>query len=55
LTRAGISIFQDGLSSGGQFQNVNDKLPNPKGGLQTHSVIEGELPHRGQQSNPALD
>src|SRR4051794_1909655 len=43
-----ISTFHEGKSSGGQFQNRNDTLPNPNGGLHCHSVIGRLFRHSGQ-------
>lgn len=46
-TMLAISIFQASESSGGQFQNRNDRLPKPRGGLHCHSVMRHFFRHFG--------
>jgi hypothetical protein len=48
-------IFHEGESSGGQFQNRNDMLPNPKGGLHCHSVIGRFFRHFEQETRAGPD
>src|SRR5262249_40003175 len=50
-----MSMFHEGESRGGQFQKLNDRLPKPNGGLHSHSAMERELPHWGQQTSPVAD
>src|SRR5262245_43097066 len=50
-----MSTFHEDESSGGQFQNRNDTLPNPNGGLHCQSVIGRFLRHSGQRTKAGPD
>src|SRR5437667_11381005 len=55
LTRPAISIFHEDESSGGQFQNRNDRLPKLSGGLHSHWAIGRVFLQWGHGTTPSPD